>query len=78
MKEREFNKLSHTIYEYIYHIVFCPKYRKRILQDDIAEYIKQLKFHRNYAFYTHATMRRRVSTKDFRESLPSLSQTAEK
>ena len=41
MKEREFNKLSHTIYECIYHIVFCPKYRKKILQDDIAEYIKQ-------------------------------------
>jgi len=46
MKEREFNKLSHTIYKCIYHVVFCPKYRKKILQDDIAEYIKQLKFHR--------------------------------
>jgi len=41
MKEREFNKLSHTIYECMYHVVFCPKYRKKILQDDIAEYIKQ-------------------------------------
>jgi REP element-mobilizing transposase RayT len=40
MKEREFNKLSHTIYECIYHVVFCPKYRKMILQDYIAEYIK--------------------------------------
>ena len=41
MKERKFNKLSHTIYKCIYHVVFCPKYRKKILQDDIAEYIKQ-------------------------------------
>ena len=41
MAQREFNKLSHTIYKCVYHIVFCPKYRKKVLQDDIAEYIKQ-------------------------------------
>jgi len=35
-----FSKLSHTAYECKYHIVFCPKYRYRILQDDIAEYCK--------------------------------------
>jgi putative transposase len=35
-----FSKLSHTIYECKYHIVFCPKYRYRILQGDIAEYCK--------------------------------------
>ena len=35
-----FSKLSHTIYECKYHIIFCPKYRYRILQDDIAEYCK--------------------------------------
>ena len=35
-----FSKLSHTIYECKYHIVFCPKYRYRILQCDIAEYCK--------------------------------------
>ena len=36
-----FNKLSHTIYYCMYHIVFCPKYRYRILQGEISEYCKQ-------------------------------------
>ena len=33
-----FKKLSHTIYEYKYHIVFCPKYRLRIFQAEIKNY----------------------------------------
>ena len=36
-----FKKLSHTIYECKYHVVFCPKYRYRVLRGDISEYIKQ-------------------------------------
>ena len=36
-----FKKLSHSIYECKYHVVFCPKYRFRILKDEIAEYSKQ-------------------------------------
>jgi len=36
-----FKKLSHTIYECKYHIVFCPKYRFKILREDIAEYCRQ-------------------------------------
>ena len=36
-----FKKLSHTIYECKYHIVFCPKYRFRIFKDAVAEYTKQ-------------------------------------
>ena len=36
-----FKKLSHTIYECKYHIVFCPKYRYKILKGAIAEYCKQ-------------------------------------
>jgi putative transposase len=36
-----FKRLSHSIYECKYHIVFCPKYRYRILKDDVAEYVKQ-------------------------------------
>ncbi len=36
-----FKKLSHSIYEYKYHIAFCPKYRYRILKGEIAEYTKQ-------------------------------------
>ena len=39
--EKRFKKLSHTIYECKYHIVFCPKYRFRIFKDEVAEYTKQ-------------------------------------
>ena len=38
---KQFRKLSHTIYECKYHIVFCPKYRFRILEGKIAEYSKR-------------------------------------
>jgi len=36
-----FKKLSHTIYECKYHVVFCPKYRYRVLRGEISEYCKQ-------------------------------------
>ena len=36
-----FKKLSHTLYECKYHIVFCLKYRFRIFKDAISEYSKQ-------------------------------------
>ncbi len=38
---KRFKKLSHTIYECKYHIVFCPKYRFRIFKNEIAEYATQ-------------------------------------
>lgn len=38
---KRFKKLSHTIYECKYHIVFCPKYRFRILKDELAKYVEQ-------------------------------------
>ena len=38
---RGFKKVSHTIYECKYHIVFCPKYRYRIFEGQIGEYAKQ-------------------------------------
>ena len=38
---RKFERLSHSIYECKYHIVFCPKYRYRIFKDDVAEYTRQ-------------------------------------
>ena len=37
-----FKKLSHTIYECKYHIVFCPKYRYRIFNENISEHTRQL------------------------------------
>lgn len=39
--QKRFKKLSHTIYECKYHVVWCPKYRYRILKDDIAESVRQ-------------------------------------
>src|SRR3972149_6188971 len=36
-----FRKLSHSLYECKYHVVFCPKYRYRIFKDAIGEYAKQ-------------------------------------
>jgi putative transposase len=36
-----FRKLSHSIYECKYHIIFCPKYRYRILKEEIGEYVRQ-------------------------------------
>ena len=38
---REFRKLSHSIYECKYHIVFCPKYRYRVLRNEVADYVKR-------------------------------------
>jgi hypothetical protein len=39
---KHFKKLSHTIYECKYHLVCCPKYRHRILKDEIEK--KQMSF----------------------------------
>ena len=38
---KRFRKLSHSIYECKYHLVFCPKYRYRIFTGEIAEYTRQ-------------------------------------
>ena len=38
---KRFRRLSHTIYECKYHLIFCPKYRRRILRDEIKEYTKR-------------------------------------
>ena len=38
---RKFKRLSHSIYECKYHIVFCPKYRMLILKGEVAEYTRQ-------------------------------------
>jgi len=36
MKKQRFKKLSHSIYECKYHVVFCPKYRYRYLKGKVA------------------------------------------
>ena len=39
---QRFRKLSHSLYECKYHIVFCPKYRYRIFKEAIGETVRQL------------------------------------
>lgn len=38
---RRFKKLAHSLYECKYHVVFCPKYRYKILQDEVRQYVTQ-------------------------------------
>ena len=38
---RRFKRLAHSLYECKYHVVFCPKYRYKILQDEVSNYVKQ-------------------------------------
>lgn len=38
---KQFKMLAHSIYECKYHIVFCPKYRYKILKGEMAETVKQ-------------------------------------
>lgn len=41
MTTRQFRKLAHSLYECKYHIVFCPKYRYKILQTEVSQYVKE-------------------------------------
>ena len=36
---RQFKKLAHSLYECKYHVVFCPKYRYKILQEEVRQYV---------------------------------------
>jgi putative transposase len=38
---KRFRKQSHTIYECKYHLVFCLKYRYRVLTDEVREYARE-------------------------------------
>ena len=38
---RRFRKLAHSLYECKYHIVFCPKYRYKILDEVVSKYVYQ-------------------------------------
>ena len=38
---RQFSKLAHSLYECKYHIVFCPKYRYKILDTVASKYVHQ-------------------------------------
>lgn len=41
-KQKRFKKLSHSIYECKYHVIFCPKYRYRVLKDEVGQYTEKL------------------------------------
>ena len=41
MSTRQFKRLAHSLYECKYHVVFCPKYRYKILKNDIEEYLRE-------------------------------------
>jgi len=38
---RQLRKLAHSVYECKYHVVFCPKYRYKSLEPEVAQYVKQ-------------------------------------
>lgn len=38
---RQFRKLAHSLYECKYHVVFCPKYRYKILKDEVSKYVER-------------------------------------
>ena len=38
---RQFKRLAHSLYGCKYHVVFCPKYRYKILQDEVSSYVEQ-------------------------------------
>ena len=38
---KRFRKQSHTIYECKYHLIFCPKYRYRVLTGEVQQYVRE-------------------------------------
>ena len=39
---KQFKKLSHAIWDYKYHVVWCPKYRFRILKGEVARSVRAI------------------------------------
>ena len=39
---KQFNKLAHAVWQCKYHIVWCPKYRYRILRGKIGESVRDI------------------------------------
>lgn len=38
----EYNKSAHYVYSCKYHIIFCPKYRSKVLKDGIDKRLKEI------------------------------------
>jgi len=39
---RDFNRLAHAVWECKYHVVWCPKYRFRILSGEVGRSIREI------------------------------------
>ena len=39
---KDFNRLAHAVWECKYHVVWCPKYRFRILKGDLARTVRDI------------------------------------
>ena len=39
---KQFNKLAHAVWQCKYHVVWCPKYRFRILKGEIGKTIREI------------------------------------
>ena len=37
-----FKKLSHTVWDCKYHVVWCPKYRFKVMQDKVGYYVRDV------------------------------------
>ena len=40
--KKEYHHSSHLVYSCQYHIVFCPKYKRKVLTEEIAKRAKEL------------------------------------
>ena len=41
-KSKEYHHGNHLVYSCQYHVVFCPKYRRKVLEGDIDKRLKEL------------------------------------
>ncbi|MDL1957074.1 MAG: IS200/IS605 family transposase [Candidatus Desulfofervidus auxilii] len=41
-KEKKYKSTKHMVYSCQYHVIFCPKYRRAVLKDEIAKRLKEL------------------------------------
>ena len=42
IKDNEYIEENHLVSKCIYHVIFCPKYRRKVLTEDIAERMKEI------------------------------------
>lgn len=38
----QFKRLTHAVWQYKYHVVWCPKYRFRILHDEVGKSVREI------------------------------------